>query len=1057
MSHLMFIAVPGGRTKTGEGLLRVLVVPLLDDGGSLADHAMATWPPEELTSPQARLLVEMAPEPEAATTASLEVRPELSVVPDLWQEFFGSIEVHAPGSPVQRTLDVQPTNAQATEVVGTYREVARLLTSEDERPTFDAAARARAGGLNGMGPLPVPQAGTGSPSDRTVDFHLATSLLREHPAVLRALGLIIDLVVPATVLNGTGAGGGAGTGGSTAVVRVSWPGAPAELPAVQPRWTRFVRPRFLPAPGTASDLHPGGGMVALAREEGGEPVWRLHTIDVDHALRGLAAAGAPPPAATAAPAAPAAPGPADDGLPALRTAGVLLTRDHRELELAGREARQGGSMDDVLTAEQLCLGYRVDARIFGGEWHSLCRRSSVYRVNGTTFAENLLEEGHVKVAGGVDRGDQVLRTDEVVTRWDGWSLAVPRPDLTERPPESTMPTTALPFVLDTTGIRVEPGTLLKLRFGENYQLRARVADVAGGGPLLDEPSLDECDSETVQFRRLEPVLPPDVRVPEGAGVFGPGASAMALVIRTAEGMTDSAADTTRELIAPSATFEVVERHGRLDGPPEASLELLARESLPDPASGGVVGFVRGAPGEPPRDIEPQDWTSSRPGPPPLDAWPDFAPKRVTLRARETDDPTLEWETDELLVVRLGPAEEATLELSSLIDQGATSSFAISNWLHDGGSVSAAEKLFADGRHPMATPAHRISVRHAVRAPRGVPEGHLEVLREEGQTFATLTPEGDVFVGIDAASTLAVDVAASWAPVDDSLDPAVTDRPVGRITVDRADPFLKDLTHEFGDTKHRMVTYTLTAHSRFRDCFPSTDDEALFRTQGSIGPVVVDSSARPVVPVVRSVVPAFVWQEEVNGDVIVRRRLGHRLRVELEAPWFTTGDGEQLAVLCGDATDSARRRRARHAGRSRPAVAARRATSLSPRPRRGGRHHARRGPDGADGAARGVRGGRERVRGRRVPGHLVVRTVGAARRGALPAAQPDRTVDLPRGPHRLRAVAPRPHPDAHPLRGLARRAARGDVAFLAAPEPGGCRRRATRRLPCRRTLGLVHGR
>ncbi len=255
-------------------------------------------------------------------------------------------------------------------------------------------------------------------------------------------------------------------------------------------------------------------------------------------------------------------------------------------------------------------------------------------------------------------------------------------------------------------------------------------------------------------------------------------------------------------------------------------------------------------------------------------------------------------------MRLGPAEEATLEVSSLIDQGATSSFAISNWLHDGGSVSAAEKLFADGRHPMATPAQRISVRHAVRAPLGEPAGDLEVQREEGATFATVLPEGDPFAGIDVASTLAVDVVASWAPVDDTLDPDVTDRPVGRITVGRADTGLADLNHEFGDTKHRMVTYTLTAHSRFRDCFPSTDDEALFRTQGSIGPVIVDSSARPVVPVVRSVVPAFVWQEEVNDAVIVRRRLGHRLRIELASPWFTTGDGEQLAVLCGDATASA---------------------------------------------------------------------------------------------------------------------------------------------------------
>jgi hypothetical protein len=891
MSQLMFVAVPGGRTPSGDGLLRVLIVPVLDQGETLQAHQMATWPPPELTTTDARLSIEVRSNPSAPPTAPVAARPLVDAVPGLWQRFFGSITVRPPGAPVTRRMDVQPTTEQADGIVGAYREVARELTSEEARPAFEAMSRDRAGALADLGTLPVPQPGTGTPSDRKIDFHLATSVLREHPSVLRALGLIVDLTVPASAILGSG----------TAVVQVSWPTAPAGLPAVQPHWTRFVRNRFLPAPGPGSDVHPAGGMVALARTADDQSIWRLHTVDVDHALRGLAAAAV---------------GESDGRLPALRTAGVLLARVGRALELAGRQTRNGRSPTNELFAEHLTLGYRVDARILGGDWHSLCRRRSRYLVNDVEFATGLLEEGHVKVGGGIDRGDKVLRTDEIVARWDGWSLAVPRPALRDRPPGSTAPTTELPFDLDTSGIEVEPGTLLRLRFGEDYQLRARVADIAGGGPGLGEPSLDGCDSETVLFRRLEPVLPPDVRVPEGAPPFGPGASVRALVIRTAEGIPDSVADTTRELVPPAASFEVIERHGRLDGLPEVTLGLLARADLPDPAAGGVVGFIRGAPGEPPRDHEPQDWTSSRPGPPTADPWPDLLPKRVVLRAREGDQPTLDWETDELLVVRLRPAQEATLELSSLIDQAAKPAFAISDWLGAGGSAAAeappeavgsaaaAEALLADGRHPMATPAHRITVRHAVRTPRGRPDGELVVTRDEGATWGLIEPDTDRLVGIDPASTVAVEVTASWTPVDDTADPPVAGRPVGRIAVGRADQEIARLRHEFGDTKHRRVTYTWTALSRFRDCFPASDPETLFRNEGTIDRVLVESSARPVVPVVRSVTPAFVWQEDRDGSVIVRRRLGHRLRVELATPWFSTGDGEQLAVLCADGTPAA---------------------------------------------------------------------------------------------------------------------------------------------------------
>ncbi|MDQ0595759.1 hypothetical protein QF037_000104 [Streptomyces canus] len=116
-----------------------------------------------------------------------------------------------------------------------------------------------------------------------------------------------------------------------------------------------------------------------------------------------------------------------------------------------------------------------------------------------------------------------------------------------------------------------------------------------------------------------------------------------------------------------------------------------------------------------------------------------------------------------------------------------------------------------------------------------------------------------------------------------------------VPVERGATELPLLRHEFGDTKHRRVTYTLTANSRFRAFYDDgTPDD--FRASAPTPEVVVPSSARPTAPKVLSVVPAFTWTTDQEDDVITHRRLGNRLRVELARPWFTTGADEQLALL-----------------------------------------------------------------------------------------------------------------------------------------------------------------
>ena len=340
------------------------------------------------------------------------------------------------------------------------------------------------------------------------------------------------------------------------------------------------------------------------------------------------------------------------------------------------------------------------------------------------------------------------------------------------------------------------------------------------------------------------------------------------------------------------TFDVIERHGLFDGDPDNTFPLADPRGGPlaDPVAAGVAVFLRPEPGGPLADIEPKDW---------VEPWPGFVAKNLALRIRAEGEPTLDWETPHDLVVRLSPAEQVTLEVSSFVEADRLGEFALNQWLPkasgDAGPVAGAVDAVVSGRHPMITPARTVTLVHAVRKPRAEPAGTFDVRRSEGQTFVTLDPR-PARLEVDTNSTAAVQVSAAWQEIDDAGEShPVTGAPVQTVAVDRGDEALDPVRHELGDTKHRRITYTLTAISRFRQFFEGGTDGD-FQTVGNTAEVRLPTSARPAPPVVRSVVPAFTWEEARSGGVLTRRRRGGRVRVELARPWFTTGAGEALAVL-----------------------------------------------------------------------------------------------------------------------------------------------------------------
>jgi hypothetical protein len=102
-------------------------------------------------------------------------------------------------------------------------------------------------------------------------------------------------------------------------------------------------------------------------------------------------------------------------------------------------------------------------------------------------------------------------------------------------------------------------------------------------------------------------------------------------------------------------------------------------------------------------------------------------------------------------------------------------------------------------------------------------------------------------------------------------------------------------HALNDTKHHVINYTAIAVSRYREYFdPNLDTSAFTRTSESVV-VDVPASARPLAPDVVYVVPTFGWERQTDSNLKRSVRFGGGLRVYLNRPWFSSGEGELLGV------------------------------------------------------------------------------------------------------------------------------------------------------------------
>jgi len=252
---------------------------------------------------------------------------------------------------------------------------------------------------------------------------------------------------------------------------------------------------------------------------------------------------------------------------------------------------------------------------------------------------------------------------------------------------------------------------------------------------------------------------------------------------------------------------------------------------------------------------------------------------------------------------------AKVRYSTYLDEADLRQMGVWQWI-EGAGLSAAKlaelKDYAtSGRHWMLTPYRVLTLVHAVKRPLVAPAfPGLQASRLLGETSASLS----CVMPLNRHSTSKLNVMAAWVLPIDALDQPswqavpvkaeafeVKVQPPDQPTNSYYNTHLEVRSqHEFGDTKFRRVDYTGTYTTSFPEYFDPSDGPF---TRSTPQPTTLDilSSARPAAPKALYVVPTFGWEQHATGTAISSTR-SSGLRVYMERPWFSSGDGELLGAV-----------------------------------------------------------------------------------------------------------------------------------------------------------------
>jgi hypothetical protein len=336
-------------------------------------------------------------------------------------------------------------------------------------------------------------------------------------------------------------------------------------------------------------------------------------------------------------------------------------------------------------------------------------------------------------------------------------------------------------------------------------------------------------------------------------------------------------------------------------------------------------------------------------------WPHARAISIELRAADPGVDVMSVDVEQWvgrLVVRLPPAWRARVALANAPDLSPGSQFGLGVLaVYQDFQRGVAAGDFADlaatrnrrrdtrdqvdivrqatlaGENPLVSPPVILELVHPVEKPLLTPVINSAQLSQAvpSQTGAIL----HAAVDIDAKSTGLVEFTAEWHDWVDN--PNVSDRPLVDPETAKSNPsfgvamkqnltigsknwltlepnagkttFVEDQTsgqHSFPDTRHRFVHYRARAHSSFRSYYSSDDDVEKFLNQSDPVRLEFLNTKNPDLASVAYGVPSFEWmagQDPRDSKAYRRLRRGGNIRLWLDRGWWSSGEGELLAVVC----------------------------------------------------------------------------------------------------------------------------------------------------------------
>ncbi len=316
-----------------------------------------------------------------------------------------------------------------------------------------------------------------------------------------------------------------------------------------------------------------------------------------------------------------------------------------------------------------------------------------------------------------------------------------------------------------------------------------------------------------------------------------------------------------------------------------------------------------------------------------------------------DEGTPKWdENARVLTLFLAKGRIARLRYSSYIHKAFIDTFGLPAWVDTDGERAFLRGMAQLGCAWMMTPYRELTLVHATQHPVCEPELiKFSISRDPGDQHANLHSA----VRLHGPSTGKFEIEASWKEWVDDLEKAGPELikskgQLGEIQLSENHANMFDLgeainaqeplepgigdnrqkrargdRHEFGDTKFRFIDYQARATTRFREYLPPSiyavrdevtrlgpvtegrkmlvgaedDPGAPFLvTSGTAPGTIVKSSAPPDEPRVVYIVPTFKWSDTKAAQSLDVTRQGNGLRVWLERPWFSSGNGELLGVI-----------------------------------------------------------------------------------------------------------------------------------------------------------------